>query len=63
MNLSDMSTFLLEWFCSGDFSIEANILSDSATINNATKRLPSAINQAHALQQFYVLTCISYDQC
>ena len=52
MNLSDNSTFLLDWFCSGNFGIEAtdnNILPDSI-INIVTNPLSIAINHTCALK-------------
>ena len=68
MNQSNKSRFLLEWFCIGNFGIEATIIvSPDSIINNVTKCLPSAINKADALQhsplnnfmQFYAILCIS----
>ena len=52
MNLSDNSTFLLDWFCSGNFGIEAtgNNISPDSIINDVTNHLSIAINHTCALQ-------------
>ena len=54
MNLSNKGKFLLDWFCLGNFGIEATTISLDSVINHVTKCLPSAINHTHSLQYSYI---------